>query len=72
MCNQEATNILDGLYEEDDEVVEVLYLLGWTNYNQGDDYKLNAHYYLKKAKEVSPFKQGIFCEIKTIIYFSLL
>ncbi|KAG8187401.1 hypothetical protein JTE90_016945 [Oedothorax gibbosus] len=48
----EATNILDGLYEEDDEVVEVLYLLGWTNYNQGDDYKLNAHYYLKKAKEM--------------------
>ncbi|KAF8796368.1 putative assembly chaperone of rpl4 like protein [Argiope bruennichi] len=49
----QATNILDGLVEEDDEVTEVWYILGWMNYIQGDEYKLNAHYYLKKAKEVS-------------------
>ncbi|XP_015916720.1 uncharacterized protein [Parasteatoda tepidariorum] len=49
----EATKVLDGLIEEDDEVVQVWYLLGWMNYIQGDEYKLNAHYYLIKAKKVS-------------------
>lgn len=53
--NQQATNILDGLVEEDDEVIEVWYILGWMNYIQGDEYKLNAHYYLKKAKKVINF-----------------
>ncbi|CAL1267266.1 unnamed protein product [Larinioides sclopetarius] len=55
---EQATNILDGLVEEDDEFIEVWYILGWLNYIQGDEYKLNAHYYLKKAKEVS-VKLGI-------------
>ncbi|GFT72089.1 probable assembly chaperone of rpl4 [Nephila pilipes] len=55
---EKATNILDGLVEEDDEVPEVWYLLGWMNYMQGHEYKLNAHYYLKKATKVSA-KLGI-------------
>ncbi|GFY74703.1 probable assembly chaperone of rpl4 [Trichonephila inaurata madagascariensis] len=50
---EQATNILDGLVDEDDEVPEVWYILGWMNYMQSDEYKLNAHYYLKKATMVS-------------------
>jgi len=52
-----ATQVLDGLTEEDDEVIDVWYLLGWLNKlrseNEADElYQGNARYYLTKAKEV--------------------
>ncbi|XP_074659642.1 uncharacterized protein LOC141912297 [Tubulanus polymorphus] len=45
--------VLDSLLEEDDEIVQTWYLLGWANYLQGDDYKGNARFYLNKADEVA-------------------
>ncbi|XP_035205171.1 probable assembly chaperone of rpl4 [Stegodyphus dumicola] len=50
---EEAVKVLDGLIEDDDEIVEVWYLLGWTNYLHGDEYKLNSLYYFNKAKKVA-------------------
>lgn len=51
--SQEASKVLESLLEEDDEVVEVWYLLGWSNYIRGEEeYKRNAQFYLRKAKEV--------------------
>ena len=52
-----ATNILDGLVEEDEEIVDPWYLLGWLNKvrldSENDDlYKGNARHYLTKAKDV--------------------
>lgn len=49
----EASKVLETLLEDDDEVVEVWYLLGWCNYIRGEDYKRNAQFYLRKAKEVN-------------------
>ena len=48
---------MDGLTEEDDEIVDVWYLLGWLNKlrseNESDEMYLgNAKYYLNKAKMV--------------------
>lgn len=48
----EASEVLEGLVAEDDEVIEVWYLLGWSHYLHGDVYKNNAVFYFKKAKEV--------------------
>ena len=57
----EATQVLDGLLEEDDEVVETWYLLGWVNRLRAMDtqdldtqqgYNANVRYYLLKAKRV--------------------
>ena len=49
----EASDVLDGLLEEDDEVVEVWYLLGWLNRLRDDeDYTGNSRFYLNKAKQV--------------------
>jgi len=42
--------VLDGLVEEDDEVVAAWYLLGWINFLKED--RANARFYLKKAKQV--------------------
>jgi len=42
--------VLDGLVEEDDEVVAAWYLLGWINFLKED--QANARFYLKKAKQV--------------------
>ena len=52
-----ATQVLDGLTEEDDEVIDVWYLLGWLNKlrsdNESDEMYLgNARFYLTKAREV--------------------
>nr|ACO11055.1 TPR repeat-containing protein YDR161W [Caligus rogercresseyi] len=50
-----ATRICDGMIEEDDTVVDTWYLLGWTyqlRSGSEEEYKENARYYLKKAKEV--------------------
>ncbi|KAK8789232.1 hypothetical protein V5799_020993 [Amblyomma americanum] len=49
----EANTVLDGLVEEDDEVVDVWYLLGWLNYLRGGEYKGNARYYLNQARQVA-------------------
>lgn len=48
-----AADILEMLLDEEDEVVEVWYLLGWLNNLRGDEYKANARFYLNRATEVS-------------------
>ena len=52
MCLQDASEVLELLLDEEDEVVEVWYLLGWLNYLQGADCHTNARYYLLKAQQV--------------------
>jgi len=47
-----ATDVLETLLDEDDQVPDVWYLIGWANYLQGQDYYGNARHYLQKAKEV--------------------
>ncbi|GAA6094770.1 probable assembly chaperone of rpl4 [Tachysurus ichikawai] len=56
-----ATDVLEGLLEEDDEVVQVWYLLGWLYYLQLDkpgaaedseSLKKSARIYLTKAKKL--------------------
>ncbi|KAG9283622.1 putative assembly chaperone of rpl4 [Astyanax mexicanus] len=58
---QMATEVLEGLLEEDDEVVQVWYLLGWLFYLQLDkpettedpeSLKKSARTYLTKAKKL--------------------
>jgi len=49
----EATQIAEGLVEEDDEVVAPWYLLGWLNFLREDpDYWGNVRHYLARAKQV--------------------
>ncbi|XP_067119358.1 uncharacterized protein [Centruroides vittatus] len=45
----EASEILDGLIEENDSVPETWYLLGLLNYSRGEAYWGNARYYFKRA-----------------------
>ncbi|XP_073533520.1 uncharacterized protein [Phyllobates terribilis] len=53
-----ATEVLDGLLEEDDEVIQVWYLLGWVCYLQAKEsdkeeaFKDSARMYLRKAKKL--------------------
>jgi len=48
-----ATQVLDSLIEEDDEVVAPWYLMGWLNYLRDDpDYHGNVRHYLSRAKQV--------------------
>ncbi|XP_059179305.1 uncharacterized protein LOC131958345 isoform X2 [Physella acuta] len=47
-----ATDVLETLLDEDDEVPDVWYLIGWANYLQGTEYYSNARHYLEKGKEV--------------------
>lgn len=54
---EKANQVLDGLTEEDDEVVDPWYLLGWLNklradFEKDQIYTGNARYFLNKAKEV--------------------
>ena len=54
---EKASQVLDGLTEEDDEIVDPWYLLGWLNKVRADSedeemYLGNARYYLNRAKEV--------------------
>ena len=54
---EKAVQVLDGLVEEDDEIVDSWYLLGWVNklrseQEQDEMFLGNARYYLSKAKEV--------------------
>uniref|UniRef100_A0A9J8ARW0 Si:dkey-12j5.1 n=1 Tax=Cyprinus carpio carpio TaxID=630221 RepID=A0A9J8ARW0_CYPCA len=59
--NKMATEVLEDLLEEDDEVVEVWYLLGWLFYlqlgkqdltNNGVNFRKSAWTYLSKAKKL--------------------
>ncbi|PVD30481.1 hypothetical protein C0Q70_09747 [Pomacea canaliculata] len=47
-----ATEILELLLDEDEDVPDVWYMLGWANYLQGPDFVVNARHYLTKAKKV--------------------
>lgn len=48
-----ASEILELLLDEDDQVVEVWYLLAWLNYLRGPDFKSNARHYLQKGLEIA-------------------
>ncbi|KAK7109107.1 uncharacterized protein [Littorina saxatilis] len=47
-----ATEVLELLLDEDEDVPNVWYMLGWANYLQGADYAVNARHYLSKANKV--------------------
>ncbi len=58
----EAVQVLEGLLEEDDQVVDTWYLLGWLNRLRAaaggeEGYDGNARFYLKRALEVNSAKQ---------------
>lgn len=55
---EEASEVLELLLTENDSDVEVWYLLGLSNYLQGENFKTNARYYFKKAQKVSK-KTGV-------------
>ena len=44
--------MLELLLDEDEDVPDVWYMLGWANYLQGADYAANARHYLSKARQV--------------------
>ena len=44
--------MLELLLDEDVDVPDVWYMLGWANYLQGADYAANARHYLSKARQV--------------------
>lgn len=50
---QTAVTVLEGLLDENEDDAQLWYMIGWANFLQGEDYKSNARYYLKKCKEVS-------------------
>ncbi|XP_069160374.1 uncharacterized protein [Procambarus clarkii] len=47
-----AVDVLEGLTEENDEIVDTWYLLGWTHYLQGGEQANSARYYLRRALKV--------------------
>ena len=47
-----ACEVLELLLDEDEDVPDVWYMLGWANYLQGSDYYVNARHYLNKARKV--------------------
>lgn len=47
-----AAEILELLLDEDEDVPDVWYMLGWASYLQGPDYAATARHYLRKAQEV--------------------
>ncbi|XP_076460484.1 uncharacterized protein LOC143293479 [Babylonia areolata] len=47
-----STEVLELLLDEDEDVPDVWYMLGWANYLQGADYAVNARHYLSKATKV--------------------
>ncbi|CAG0888571.1 unnamed protein product [Darwinula stevensoni] len=48
----QASEILDGLLEENDEVIDPWYLHGWLNYLRGEEFHSNARFYLHQAIQV--------------------
>ncbi|ELU00614.1 hypothetical protein CAPTEDRAFT_225563 [Capitella teleta] len=59
-----AAEILELLLDEDDEVLEVWYLLGWSNHLQGSEYLSTARFYLQKAQKVA---KKLDCDDKQMI-----
>ena len=54
LLQQTAEEILEGLLEEDDEVVQVWYMMGLVNvYRKTEESKPPARFYLNSAKRVS-------------------
>ena len=49
---QLAAEVLSTLLEENDEDVDIWYLIGWANYRLGDEGKDTARSYLNKAKKL--------------------
>ncbi|XP_065187662.1 uncharacterized protein LOC135818229 [Sycon ciliatum] len=49
--HQRAFSVLDGLIDDDDEVISVWYLFGWAHYHC--DEKSDSRTYLQKAKELT-------------------
>ncbi|XP_076075406.1 uncharacterized protein LOC143046239 [Mytilus galloprovincialis] len=47
-----AIDVAESLLDENDEVPQVWYLIGWANFSMGEDYKSNARYYLEKCKKL--------------------
>ncbi|KAK7500735.1 hypothetical protein BaRGS_00007979 [Batillaria attramentaria] len=47
-----AGEVLELLLDEDEDIPDVWYMLGWANYLQGADYAANARHYLSKANKV--------------------
>ena len=52
---QLSTEVLELLLDEDEDVPDVWYMLGWANYLQGADYAANARHYLSKARQVMDY-----------------
>ncbi|XP_063845134.1 uncharacterized protein LOC135091423 [Scylla paramamosain] len=50
--HKSAVEVLEGLTEEDDEVVDVWYLMGWSHYLQGEEQREAAQYCLHRALKV--------------------
>ena len=50
--HDDAIDVLDRLALEDEESLDVWYLLGWTNFLKGGDHLGNAKFYVRKAKKV--------------------
>ncbi|XP_071550297.1 uncharacterized protein [Panulirus ornatus] len=50
--HKHAVEVLEGLTEENDEVVDTWYLLGWSYYLQGEEYRDRAKYYLHRAMQI--------------------
>ncbi|XP_068223940.1 uncharacterized protein [Palaemon carinicauda] len=46
-----AIDVLEGLAEEDDSVVDTWYLMGWSAYLRGEEHRDNARYLLHRAME---------------------
>ncbi|XP_066302015.1 uncharacterized protein [Branchiostoma lanceolatum] len=51
---ESAEKVLAGLLLEDDEIVQVWYLLGWLHYVQGEDHKAAARDNLQHALKIYP------------------
>ncbi|KAL5017057.1 hypothetical protein ScPMuIL_006646 [Solemya velum] len=47
-----CVDILEGLLDENDEDPQVYYLMGWSNFLQGQGFQGNARFYLKKAQKI--------------------
>lgn len=50
--HKSAVEVLEGLTEEDDDVVDVWYLMGWSHYLQGEEQREAAQYCLHRALQV--------------------
>lgn len=49
---ENAVEVLEGLLEENNEIVDTWYLLGWTSYLQGGEHMDSAKYYLHQAMKI--------------------